>query len=69
MTRWTLVTMVAAVCIAFPLAATGSAYVYTLSTDYSGIGNNGPGSTVDWRFAVPSILTSPTTITNFVYVW
>lgn len=67
MTRWTVITMVAAVCIAFPLAATRSAYVYTLSTDYSGIGNNGPGSTVDWQFVVPSILTSPATIANFVY--
>ena len=39
--------------------------VYTLSVDYSsvlGIAN----STVQWQFEVPSILTTPTTITSFL---
>jgi hypothetical protein len=39
--------------------------VYTLSVDYSsvlGIAN----STVQWQFDVPSILTTPTTITSFL---
>ena len=39
--------------------------VYTLSLDFSGVGVNGPGSTVVLQFAVPSILTTQTTITTF----
>jgi hypothetical protein len=59
--------VVIGICFLVPTIASASPFLYTLSTDYSGIGNNVPGSTVDWQFVVPSILTSPTTITNFVY--
>ncbi len=40
--------------------------LYTLSVDYSGVGVNGPGSTLQWQFEVESILTTPTTITSFL---
>ena len=40
-------------------------YIYTLSTDYSGINGLPAGSTVSWQFEVPSLLTATTTITSF----
>jgi len=40
--------------------------LYTLHVDYSGVGVNGPGSTLQWQFEVASILTTPTTITSFL---
>lgn len=50
----------------FPVLARADEVLYTLSVDYSGIGVNGPGSTLQWQFEVPSILTTPTTITTFL---
>jgi hypothetical protein len=50
----------------FPVLAKADQVLYTLSVDYSGIGVNGPGSTLQWQFEVPSILTTPTTITTFL---
>ena len=41
-------------------------YIYTLSTDYSGINGLPAGSTVSWQFEVPSLLTTTTTITSFM---
>jgi PEP-CTERM motif-containing protein len=49
-----------------PLVSNASPYLYSLSTDYSGIGGLPSGSTVSWQFVVPSILTTPTTITSFL---
>lgn len=49
-----------------PMASNASPYLYSLSTDYTGIGGLPSGSTVSWQFEVPSILTSPTTITSFL---
>lgn len=48
-----------------PLVSNASPYLYSLFTDYSGIGVLPSGSTVSWQFVVPSILTAPTTITTF----
>jgi hypothetical protein len=47
--------------IIFPSVSKADAVLYTLSVDYNGIGTQGPGSTVNWSFQAPSLLTSGTT--------
>ena len=47
-------------------AARADSFLYTLSTDYSGINGLPTGSTVSWQFEVPSLLTATTTITSFM---
>lgn len=63
--RLRLVVLVVGLCLFFPNLVRADE-LYTLSVDYSGIGLNGPNSTVQWQFVVPSILTTPTTITSFL---
>src|SRR5215471_14890129 len=46
--------------------ARADSFLYTLSTDYSGIDGLPPVSTVSWQFEVPSLLTVTTTITSFM---
>ena len=47
-------------------SAKADSFIYTLSTDYSGINGLPAGSTVSWQFEVPSLLTTTTTITSFM---
>jgi hypothetical protein len=63
--RLRLVILALSLCLFFPVLGQADA-IYTLSVNYSGIGGNGPGSTLQWQFEVPSILTTPTTITSFL---
>ena len=46
--------------------ARADSFLYTLSTNYSGINGLPAGSTVSWQFEVPSLLTATTTITSFM---
>lgn len=48
----------------YPGALRGTV-VYTFSGDFSGLALNPPGSTLNFQFSVPSILTSATMITTF----
>ena len=66
MKHWAMVTLVVALCLVFPVIASAEPILYTLSTDYTGIKGLPAGSTVSWQFEVPSILTTPTTITSFI---
>lgn len=56
-------------CLSSPVLAKADGILYAFSADYH---NNGgpipepPGSTIEWQFEVSSILTTPTTITNFI---
>lgn len=63
--RLRLVILLVGMCLLFPNLGRADE-LYTLSVDYSGIGVNGPNSTVQWQFEVPTILTAPTTITSFL---
>jgi hypothetical protein len=63
--RLRFVVLAVSLCVFAP-AVVHANEVYTLSVNYSGIGGNGPGSTLYWQFEVPSILTTPTTITSFL---
>ena len=60
------IVVVIGMCLLVPTIASADSYIYTLSTDYSGINGNPAGSTVSWQFEVPSLLTSTTTITSFI---
>jgi len=53
------------VCLFFP-RLTRADEIYTFAVDYSGVGVNGPGSTVNWQFKAPFVLTAATTITSFL---
>jgi len=59
--------MVIGMCFLFSTVSQADV-LYSLSTDYSGIAGLPSGSTVNWQFVVPSILTTPTTITSFLSV-
>ena len=67
--RLRLLILMIALCLSSPVLAKADGILYTFSADYH---NNGgtiplpPGSTVEWQFEVSSILTTPTTITNFI---
>jgi hypothetical protein len=67
--RLRLLILMIVLCLSSPLLAKADGILYTFSADYH---NNGgtipepPGSTVEWQFEVSSILTTPTTITNFI---
>jgi hypothetical protein len=63
--RLRLVVLIVALCLFLPNLVRADE-LYSLSVDYSGIGVNGPGSTLQWQFEVPSVLTTPTTITSFL---
>jgi hypothetical protein len=54
------------ICLLVPTIASADSFLYTLSTDYSGIDGLPVGSTVSWQFEVPSLLTATTTITSFM---
>ena len=66
MLRYSATATLLTVMLFVPLVSNASPYLYSLSTDYSGIGGLPSGSTVSWQFVVPSILTSPTAITSFL---
>lgn len=66
MLRKTAIGALLVILLAVPLVSSASPFLYSLSTDYSGINGLPSGSTVSWQFVVPSILTTPTTITNFL---
>jgi len=55
---------IAAFCLVFP-AISRATVTYTLSLDYSIVRALPAGSTVNWQFSVPSILTTATTISTF----
>jgi hypothetical protein len=57
--------LVASLWLFYP-AASKAAILYTLSVDYSGINGEPAGSTLNWTFEVPSILTTQTTVTSFL---
>jgi hypothetical protein len=67
--RLRLLILMIVLCLSSPVLAKADGILYTFSADYH---NNGgtipepPGSTVEWQFEVSSILTTPTTITNFI---
>jgi hypothetical protein len=67
--RLRLLILMIVLCLSSPALAKADGILYTFSADYH---NNGgtipepPGSTVEWQFEVSSILTTPTTITNFI---
>jgi hypothetical protein len=63
--RLRFVVLIVGLCLFLPNLVRADE-LYTLSVDYSGIGVNGPGSTLRWQFEVASILTTPTTITSFL---
>jgi hypothetical protein len=63
--RLRLVVLVVAFCLLLPTLARADE-LYTLNVDYSNVPGNGPGGTLQWQFVVPSILTTPTTITSFL---
>jgi hypothetical protein len=63
--RLRLVVLVLALCFFFPKLSLADE-LYTFSVDYSHVGVNVPGSTLQWQFEVASILTTPTTITSFL---
>ena len=65
MLRYSATATLLMVMLFVPLVSNASPYLYSLSTDYTGIGGLPSGSTVSWQFVVPSILTTPTTITSF----
>lgn len=50
--RLRLVVLIVALCLFLPNLVRADE-LYTLSVDYSGIGINGPGSTLQWQFEVP----------------
>jgi hypothetical protein len=55
-----------AMCFLVPTIASAAPFLYTLSTDYSGVAGLPAGSTVSWQFSATSVLNSPTTITSFL---
>jgi hypothetical protein len=63
--RLRLVVLVVGLCLFFPNLVRADE-LYTLSVDYSNLTLSVPNSTMQWQFVVPSILTTPTTITNFL---
>jgi hypothetical protein len=63
--RLRLVVLAVSLCLFAPVLVHANE-IYTLSVNYTGIGGLGPGSTLRWQFEVPSILTTPTTITSFL---
>jgi hypothetical protein len=63
--RLRLVVLVLALCLFLP-KLTLADELYTLSVDYSGINGFPVGTSVQWQFEVPSILTSTTTITDLL---
>lgn len=66
MKRHAVIMVIIGICFLHPAISQAGPILYSLSTDYSGLGGGlPPGSTVSWQFVVPSILTSPVTITNF----
>jgi hypothetical protein len=67
--RLRLLILMIVLCLSSPVLAKADGILYTFSADYH---NNGgtipepPGSTVEWQFEVPSLLTTTTTITSFI---
>ncbi|MDR3700362.1 MAG: hypothetical protein P4L56_12040 [Candidatus Sulfopaludibacter sp.] len=51
---------------AFYPTVSKAAVLYALSVDYSNINGNPAGSTLNWVFETPSILTTETTVTSFL---
>lgn len=62
--RLRLVVLGVGLCLLFPNLVRADE-LYSFSANYSLVGL-GTGSTVQWQFEVPSILTTPTTITSFL---
>jgi hypothetical protein len=63
--RLCLMTLIAVPWIVYP-AVSNANVIYTLSVDYSGINSALPGSTLNWSFEVPSLLTTETDVTTFL---
>ena len=62
-----LVVLLIAFCLSLSVLARADSVLYTFSADYSGAAScAGPGCTINWQFEVPSLLTTPTTITSFI---
>jgi hypothetical protein len=62
-----LVVLLIAFCLALPVLARADSVLYTFSADYSSAASCVSGDcTINWQFEVPSLLTTPTTITSFI---
>ena len=66
MVRYSAIATLLTIMLFVPLVSNASVYLYSLSTDYSGISGLPSGSTVSWQFEVPSVPATGTTITNFL---